>query len=77
MGVFSMILLPKKRILFIILVVFVSVFTYFFSTENLNKTIQTVSLPVTNKVVVLDAGHRSEKIEVRHLKMELQKQTQI
>lgn len=52
-----MILLPKKRILFIILVVFVSVFTYFLSTENLNKTIETVSLPITNKVVVLDAGH--------------------
>ena len=52
-----MILLPKKRILFIILVVFVSVFTYFLGTEDINKTIQTVSLPVTNKVVVLDAGH--------------------
>lgn len=72
-----MILLPKKRILFIILVIFVSVFTYFFSTENLNKTIQTVSLPVTNKVVVLDAGHRAEKMEEHHLKMVLQKQTQI
>ncbi len=52
-----MILLPKRRILFIVLVVFVSVFTYFLSAENLNKTVQTVSLPVTNKVVVLDAGH--------------------
>ena len=56
-GFLSMILLPKKRILFIILVVFVSVFTYFLGTENSNKTLQTVSLPVTNKVVVLDAGH--------------------
>lgn len=72
-----MILLPKKRILFIILVVFVSVFTYFLSTENLNKTIQTVSLPVTNKVVVLDAGHRTEKMKERHHKMVRQKQTQI
>lgn len=72
-----MIILPKKRILFIILVVFVSVFTYFLSTENLNKTIQTVSLPVTNKVVVLDAGHRTEKMKERNHKMVRQKQTQI
>ena len=72
-----MIILPKKRILFIILVVFVSVFTYFFSIENLNKTIQTVSLPVTNKVVVLDAGHRTEKTKGHHLKMVQQKRIQI
>lgn len=56
-----MILLQKKRILFILSMVFISVFTYFLGTNNLNKTVQTVSLPVTNKVVVLDAGHRAEK----------------
>lgn len=52
-----MILLRKKRILFVLTMVFISIFTYFFSTSYLEKTIQTVSLPVTNKVVVLDAGH--------------------
>ena len=57
-----MILLRKKRILFILSVVSVSIFTYFFSVSNLQKTVQTVSLPVTNKVVVLDAGHRTEKM---------------
>lgn len=55
-----MILLEKKRVLLILSMVFVSVFTYFLGTESYNKTIQTVSLPVTNKVVVLDAGHGGE-----------------
>ena len=36
--------------------VFISVFVYFFSL-NTDQTIETVSLPVTNKVVVIDAGH--------------------
>ena len=38
--------------------VFISVFVYFFSI-NKDQTIQTVSLPVTNKVVIIDAGHGS------------------
>lgn len=55
-----MILLEKKRILFILGMVFISVFVYFFNFGFNNKTIQTVSLPVSNKVVVLDAGHGGE-----------------
>ncbi len=54
-----MILLQKKRLLLVLSMVFVSVFVYFFS-NNESKTIQTVSLPVTNKVVVIDAGHGGE-----------------
>lgn len=55
-----MILLEKKRILFILSMVFISVFAYFLSIGFNNKTVQTVSLPVSNKVVVLDAGHGGE-----------------
>lgn len=55
-----MILLEKKRIIFILSMVFISVFTYFFSIGINNNTIETVSLPVTNKVVILDAGHGGE-----------------
>lgn len=53
-----MILLRKSRILFIISIVFISIFTYFLGAKPKNNTVQTVSLPVTNKVVILDAGHR-------------------
>ena len=52
-----MILLQKRRIILILSCVLISVFTYLFTSEKNTKTIQTVSLPVTNKVVILDAGH--------------------
>lgn len=55
-----MILLEKKRILFILSMVFISIFAYFLSIGFNNKVVQTVSLPVSNKVVVLDAGHGGE-----------------
>lgn len=54
-----MIVLSKKRIGIVILSVFVSVFTFMFASskrEN-NNTITTVTLPVSGKTVVLDAGH--------------------
>ena len=54
-----MILIQKKRIIFVLSMVFISVFVYFFSL-NTDQTIETVSLPVTNKVVVIDAGHGGE-----------------
>ena len=71
-----MILLEKKRILFIIGMVFISVFTYFFTITNNEKIVQTASLPVANKVVVLDAGHRSEKMREHNLQMVQLKQIQ-
>lgn len=50
-----MILLQKKRILLLICFVFISIFSYLFINSIKEKTIETVSLPVTNKTVVLDA----------------------
>lgn len=55
-----MIILRKKRILLVIMCIVVS-FSFMSLAGNLrNKaTVPTVSLPVSNKVIVLDAGHGS------------------
>jgi len=49
-------IISKKRILFITIMVMVSVMSFeiFKETENI---IETVALPVTGKIIVLDAGH--------------------
>ena len=52
-----MILLQRKRILLVIFFVFISIFTYMLGTNRVYNAVQVVSLPVSNKVVVLDAGH--------------------
>ena len=54
-----MIILRKKRIINLLAVVTVCLIICFFQTSSINsKTVPTVSLPVTNKVIVIDAGHR-------------------
>lgn len=62
-----MLILRKERLLFIFSIVMLSVCIYVFKADN-NKftsevtsgeTIETVALPVTNKVIVIDAGHGS------------------
>ena len=57
-----MIIFNQKRIITIFLMVFVSLFAFSFKIANnnmLNKeiTTETVALPVTNRVIVIDAGH--------------------
>ena len=52
-----MIILNKKRLIAIAGLLFVSVFAFTFQKAELNKTVQTVTLPVSGKVIVLDAGH--------------------
>lgn len=57
-----MLIFNQKRIITIFLMVFVSLFAFSFKIANnnmLNKeiTTETVALPVTNKVIVIDAGH--------------------
>lgn len=51
-----MIVLNKKRITFIVLSVFVSIFTFIMITEK-KEMVPTVSLPVSGKTVIIDAGH--------------------
>ena len=50
-----MIILSKKRILVIMSFILASVFTFVLQTGKMENTIQTVSLPISNKVIVLDA----------------------
>ncbi len=57
-----MIVLKKKRLLLVSLFCCLSVFTFLLSSNvkesnKEEKSIETVSLPITNKVIVLDAGH--------------------
>lgn len=51
-----MIVLNKKRITIMVLSVFVSVFVFILATESKN-IVPTVSLPVSGKTIVIDAGH--------------------
>lgn len=55
-----MILLEKKRIMIILGAICISIFSYLFGSSNMYETIQTVSLPISGKTVVLDAGHGGE-----------------
>ncbi len=52
-----MIILKKNRILLVSLFVFISIFTFTLVSTKKSNTVETVSLPVTNKVVILDSGH--------------------
>ena len=52
-----MIVLNRKKLLLITSCVFVGIFTFLITTTNLQETVQTVSLPVSGKVIVVDAGH--------------------
>lgn len=57
-----MIILSRKKILFVLGIIATFIFTYTITSYNVNnsskkemETIQTVALPVGNKVIVLDA----------------------
>ena len=52
-----MVVLSKKRLGIISSILLVCVFVFVFQIANTDKTVPTVSLPVSNKVIVLDAGH--------------------
>lgn len=54
-----MYILRKKQILFMFSCIFISMFIYV-ASDNIQRTVnatQVVSLPITNKVIVVDAGH--------------------
>lgn len=53
-----MIILNKKRITLILSLVFLSILVFLLETgEKENQYIQTVSLPASDKTIVIDAGH--------------------
>lgn len=57
MGCFFMIILNKKRLLAMISMVCVAIFAFSFQIAKEEKTVATIALPVSNKVIVIDAGH--------------------
>lgn len=48
----------KKRILITAISIILTLSVVFMIDKKAKESIETVSLPVTNKVIVLDAGHR-------------------
>ena len=54
-----MIILSKKRITMILGCVLVGLFTFMIQKTQINegKTIETVTLPISNKTIIVDAGH--------------------
>ena len=52
-----MIVLSRKRILMVTGTLMIAIFSFMFQNANVKKTVPTVALPVTNKVIVIDAGH--------------------
>ena len=58
-GVF-MIIIPKKRIIVVTTILCIMLFVCnIVVNQTTENTVETMSLPVTNKVIVIDAGHRS------------------
>ena len=52
-----MIVLTKKRIIAMLGMVCIAMFVFSFQIAQKEETVQTVALPVSNKVIILDAGH--------------------
>mgnify|MGYP001036040720 FL=1 len=56
-----MVVINKKRIMVMLSIILVGIFTFDIQASiNANKVIETVAVPVTSKVIVLDAGHGGE-----------------
>ena len=52
-----MIVISKKRIVYLVSILCVSLFIFSIAFQSTEKTVETVAMPVTNKVIVIDAGH--------------------
>ena len=52
-----MIVLNRKRLIAMVSMVCLSVLVFSFQIATEEKTVETVALPVSNKVIVIDAGH--------------------
>ena len=75
-----MYVINRKRISFILICLLLGIFAYSYqgSKMNLNEqTQETVSTPVSGKVIVIDAGHRSTRWTGHKVAEEQQKQKQI
>ena len=52
-----MFVISKKRILVITMAIFISIFSVLLFEDISFQTVETVSLPISDKVVIVDAGH--------------------
>ncbi len=52
---FCMVILNKKRLLIVLSAILISMGIFSINAEKAEETIQTVALPVSNKVIVIDA----------------------
>ena len=70
-GIF-MYVIRAKRVYIILFCLLISTLAFNISNKK-KQAVQTVALPINNKVIVLDAGHRTEKMEEAQVKVEYQK----
>ena len=65
-----MIILSKKKIIYVIGTITMFIFTYMITGYNVRnskkddmnlESVQTVALPVNNKTIIIDAGHRNSR----------------
>lgn len=52
-----MVVIRKKNIIYVSIIVLLAMFIFGISENRTENTVQTVALPVSNKVIVIDAGH--------------------
>ena len=64
-----MLVLSKKRILLMLCMVFISLYAFSFKIAIQNsETIETVAVPSSSRVIVIDAGHGTTDERSRKLK---------
>lgn len=59
-----MLVFYKKRIIFLLVATLlpIGIFVMQTANNNMNSTISTMAVPVTSKTIIIDAGHRTEKM---------------
>ncbi len=67
-----MIILNKKRLLTIASMLLIAVFAFTFQKAQVNNTVQTMTLPVSGKVIVIDA--RTSENQMRELNLAVARQ---
>lgn len=75
-----MFVISKKRLEIILGAIMLSIFTVFIVNQNVGikkDTVETVALPVTNKVIVIDARSSVSQMKGRKAVMEQLKRKQI
>jgi len=68
-----MFVLSRKRIVLVLSMVFMSLLCFMINNTNTNEVAQTVALPVSNKVIVIDARSPENPMKEQKVQMELQK----